>query len=322
MATETTPMVAEPTDKSRSTLPAPRTRGLRLTRPTRNGLLFVSPWLLGFLLFFAYPFFATIYYSFTDFAGTGSPKWVGLTNYSNLFHDHLFWTSLYNTGFYTFFELPLSTLAALGLAMLLNMDVKGRAIYRTIFYIPSIVPIVASCMIFVWMFNPATGIVNSLLNDVHIAGPGWFFSIFWSKPSLILLGLWGVGQPMVIYLAGLQNIPSELYEVAALDGAGWWVRFRRITLPMLSPVILFNVILQLVACFSYFTQAQVIENGNIGGPGDSTWFYVQYLYEQAFQFLKLGYSSAMAFFLFVISAVVMVLLFRTSSRWVYYASEG
>ena len=295
---------------------------LRMTRQTRNGLLFVSPWLIGFAVFFAYPFFATIYYSFTDFSGVGAAHWVGFRNYTNLFHDHLFWTSLYNTGFYTLFELPLSTLAALGLALLLNMDVKGRAIYRTIFYIPSIVPIVASCMIFVWMFNPATGIVNDVLNDVHVTGPGWFFSTFWSKPSLILLGLWAVGQPMVIYLAGLQNIPAELYEVAALDGARAWARFRNITLPMLSPVILFNVILQLVACFSYFTQAQVIENNDIGGPGTSTWFYVQYLYEQAFQFLKLGYSSAMAFFLFVISAIVMVLLFRSSSRWVYYASEN
>jgi multiple sugar transport system permease protein len=157
---------------------------------------------------------------------------------------------------------------------------------------------------------------------VHIEGPGWFFSSAWAKPTLILLGLWGVGQPMVIYLAGLQNIPRELYEVADLDGARPWQRLRFVTLPMLSPVILFNVILQLVACFSYFTQAQVIEGGDLGGPGTSTWFYVQYLYEQAFTFLKLGYSSAMAFFLFVISAIVMVLLFRSSSRWVYYASDG
>jgi multiple sugar transport system permease protein len=289
-------------------------------RRTRNGLLFVSPWVIGFLLFFAYPFFATIYYSFTNFDGT-TAKWIGLTNFINLFHDPLFRTSLFNTFFYTVFELPLSTAAALGLALLLNMDVKGRAVYRTIFYIPSIVPLVASCIIFVWMFNPATGIVNDLLIGAHLPAPGWFFSIAWSKPSFILLGLWGVGQPMVIYLAGLQSIPAEMYEVAALDGAGPWQRLRFIILPMLSPVILFNVILQLVACFSYFTQVQVIENGDIGGPGTSTWMYVQYLYQQAFEYLKLGYSSAMAFFLFVISAIVMVLLFRSSSRWVYYASE-
>jgi len=310
---------------------APQTAKLRgrthrprrsIQRRARNGLLFVSPWLIGFLAFFAYPFFATIYYSFTNFNGVQSPKWVGFANYTALFHDPLVGTSLFNTLFYTVFELPLSTAAALGLALLLNQNVRGRSIYRTIFYIPSIVPLVASCLVFVWIFNPATGIVNDLLNNVHIEGPGWFFSSAWAKPTLILLGLWGVGQPMVIYLAGLQNIPRELYEVADLDGARPWQRLRFVTLPMLSPVILFNVILQLVACFSYFTQAQVIEGGDLGGPGTSTWFYVQYLYEQAFTFLKLGYSSAMAFFLFVISAIVMVLLFRSSSRWVYYASDG
>jgi multiple sugar transport system permease protein len=239
----------------------------------------------------------------------------------NLFHDPLFRTSLFNTFYYTAFELPLSTVAALSLALLLNMKVKGKAIYRTIFYIPSIVPLVASCMIFVWIFNPASGIVNDLLTDAHIPAPNWFFSIAWSKPSFILLGLWGLGQPMVIYLAGLQAVPREMYEVAALDGARPWQRLRYVTIPMISPVILFNVILQLVLCVSYFTQAQVIENGDVGGPGTSTWFYVQYLYEQAFEFLKLGYSSAMAFFLFLISAVIMVVLFKSSSRWVYYASE-
>jgi multiple sugar transport system permease protein len=290
-------------------------------RHTRAGLLFVSPWVIGFLAFFVYPFFATLYYSFTNFNGIQSAKLIGFTNYVDLFHDPLFKTSLFNTFYYTACELPLSTIVALGLALLLNMDVKGRAIYRTIFYIPSIVPLVASCLIFVWIFNPDSGIVNDLLTDVHIPGPGWFFSIVWSKPSFILLGLWGLGQPMVIYLAGLQSVPREMYEVADLDGARPWQRLRYVTLPMISPVILFNVILQLVLCIAYFTQAQVIENGDVGGPGTSTWFYVQYLYEQAFEYLKFGYSSAMAFFLFVVSALIMVALFKSSSRWVYYASE-
>jgi multiple sugar transport system permease protein len=307
--------VSTPSAAPRRRRRSPHRRAIRL------GLLFVSPWIVGFVLFFAYPFFATIYYSFTNFDGVGAAHWIGFANYVNLFHDPLFKTSLLNTLYYTAIELPLSTVAALGLALLLNMDVKGRTVYRTIFYIPSIVPLVASCMIFVWLFNPASGIVNDVLTDVHLASPDWFFSVAWSKPSFILLGLWGLGQPMVIYLAGLQGVPREMYEVAGLDGAGPWQRLRFVTLPMISPVILFNVILQLVLCISYFTQAQVIENGDIGGPGTSTWFYVQYLYEQAFEFLKLGYSSAMAFFLFVISAVVMVLLFRSSSHWVYYANE-
>ena len=317
MLATTPPRSAQP---GQPETPGRLSRSVQMRR-TRTGLLFVSPWVIGFLAFFAYPFFATIYYSFTNFNGVQAAKWTGLANYVNLFHDPLFRTSLFNTFYYTAFELPLSTVAALSLALLLNMKVKGKAIYRTIFYIPSIVPLVASCMIFVWIFNPASGIVNDLLTDAHIPAPNWFFSIAWSKPSFILLGLWGLGQPMVIYLAGLQAVPREMYEVAALDGARPWQRLRYVTIPMISPVILFNVILQLVLCVSYFTQAQVIENGDVGGPGTSTWFYVQYLYEQAFEFLKLGYSSAMAFFLFLISAVIMVVLFKSSSRWVYYASE-
>jgi multiple sugar transport system permease protein len=303
--------------------PSKRERLLRSVhhRQTRLGLYFVSPWIVGFLAFFVYPFFATLYYSFTSFNGVQGAHWIGLANYVALFHDPLFRTSLFNTFYYPAIELPLSKAAALGLALLLNMNVKGRAIYRTIFCIPSIVPLVASCMIFVWMFNPVSGIVNDLLSGLHIPAPDWFFSVTWSKPSFILLGLWGLGQPMVIFLAALQSVPKEMYEVAALEGAGPWQRLRYVTLPMISPVILFNVIQQLVLCISYFTQAQVIENQNIGGPGTSTWFYVQYLYEQAFQFLKFGYSSAIAFFLFVISAIIMVLLFRSSYRWVYYASE-
>jgi multiple sugar transport system permease protein len=290
-------------------------------RQIRLGLLFVSPWVIGFLVFYLYPFFATLFYSFTSFDGIGSAHLIGFANYWALLHDPLFRTSLFNTLYYTAFELPLSTFVALGLALLLNMNVRGRAIYRTVFYIPSIVPLVASCMIFVWIFNPTSGIVNSLLTGLHIPGPDWFFSIAWSKPSFILLGLWGLGQPMVIYLAGLQGVPKEMYEVCALEGAGPWQRLRNVTLPMISPIILFNVVLQLVLCVSYFTQAQVIESQDVGGPGTSTWFFVQYLYEQAFDFLKFGYSSAMGFILFIITGLITVVLFKSSSRWVYYAGE-
>ena len=286
---------------------------------TRNGLLFVSPWIVGFLAFFAYPFGATLYYSFTNYNGVSAARLIGFANYAALFHDPLIRTSLFNTFYYTAIELPLSTAIALGLALLLNMNVRGRAIYRTIFYIPSVVPIVASSMIFVWMFNPASGVVNDLLYSLHIPGPNWFFSIAWSKPSFILLGLWGLGQPMVIFLAALQGVPGDLHEAASLDGANAWRRFWRVTLPMISPVVLFNVIQQLVLCISYFTQAQVIENNNIGGPGNSTWFYVQYLYEQAFNFLKMGYASAMGFLLFVLTVLITIVLFTTSSRWVFYA---
>jgi multiple sugar transport system permease protein len=282
----------------------------------------VSPWIIGFIAFYAYPFFATIYYSFTNYHGVGAAQFVGLANFSELLHDSLFRTALFNTLYYTAFELPLSTVIALGLALLLNMNVRARGVYRTIFYMPSVVPIVASCMIFVWLFNPTSGIVNDILSGLHLPGPDWFFSIAWSKPSFILLGLWGLGQPMVIYLAALQGVPREMYEVADLEGARPWQKLRHVTIPMISPVILFTLVLQLVICVSYFTQAQVIESGSgVGGPGTSTWFYVQYLYEQAFEFLKFGYASAMGFILFLITAAITFVLFKSSSRWVYYAGD-
>jgi multiple sugar transport system permease protein len=294
---------------------SPRGRRLRL------GLLFISPWIVGYCVFYLYPFLASLYYSFTRFTGIGNPVFTGLANYSGLLHDSMFHTAVFNTVYYTVIEVPFSTVAALGLALLLNMKVRGQAVYRTLFYIPSIVPVVASSLIFVWIFQPSFGIVNALLSDVHITGPAWFFSITWSKPTFILLGLWGLGQPMVIYLAALQGVPKEMYEVASLEGASAWSRLRRITIPMISPVILFNVILSLVLSIQYFTQAQVIESPP-GSPGTSTMFYVTYYYQQAFQDLHLGYASAMAFLMFVGVLIVTVVLLRTSSRWVYYENEN
>jgi ABC-type sugar transport system permease subunit len=303
-------------------VPVSAVRALRSpsARRLRLGLLFVSPWIIGYCVFYLYPFLATFYYSFTSFTGIGNPTFNGLANYSGLLHDSLFRTAVVNTVYYTAIEVPFSTIVALGLALLLNMNVRGQAIYRTLFYIPSIVPVVASSLIFVWIFQPSFGIVNSLLADVHINGPAWFFSITWSKPTFILLGLWGLGQPMVIYLAALQGVPAEMYEVAALEGAGPWQRLRHITIPMISPVILFNLIMSLVVSIQYFTQAQVIESPP-GSPGSSTMFYITYYYQQAFQFLHLGYASAMAFLLFLGVILITVVLLRTSSRWVYYENE-
>ena len=289
-------------------------------RRLRLGLLFVSPWIIGYCAFYLYPFLATIYYSFTSFTGIGNPVFTGLANYNGLLHDSMFHTAVFNTVYYTAIEVPFSTLVALGLALLLNMNVRGQAIYRTLFYIPSIVPVVASSLIFVWIFQPSFGIVNDLLSDVHVNGPAWFFSITWSKPTFILLGLWGLGQPMVIYLAALQGVPKELYEVADLEGAGHWQRLRHVTLPQISPVILFNLILSLVISIQYFTQAQVIETP-AGSPGTSTMFFVIYYYQQAFQDLHLGYASAMAFLLFIGVLVITVVLLRTSRHWVYYENE-
>lgn len=299
---------------------APRRRRLIDSRRRRRrrlaiGLAFISPWVIGFLVFTLYPFVATLYYSFTNYDIVGPAKWVGLSNYTGLASDHLFWTSLWNTAFYTVLEVPLSTVVAIGLAMLLNMKVRGMAVYRTMFYIPTVVPIVASSILWLWLFNPSFGIVNELLSGLHINGPGWMFSEAWAKPTFIILGIWGSGTPMVVYLAALQGVPTELYEVAKLDGASFWQRTRAVTIPMISPAILFNVVLGLVASLQYFTQAYVMTQG---GPNNATLFYALYLYEQAFDDLHLGYASAMAWLLFVIVVGITILLFRSSSRWVFY----
>ncbi|HSZ39596.1 MAG TPA: sugar ABC transporter permease [Trebonia sp.] len=302
---------------------AARTLGTRrfgtpARRRLRTGLLFVSPWIVGFLAFTLYPFLMTFFYSFTNYDIVSNAQWVGLGNYDHLIHDGLFWTALWNTGFYTVLEVPLSTVVAIALAMLLNMKVRGLAVYRTIFYLPTVVPIVASSILWLWLFNPSFGIINDLLTDVHVAGPGWMFSTLWAKPTFVLLGIWGSGAPMVVYLAALQGVPKEMYEVAQIEGANAWHRIRYVMLPMISPAILFNVILALVACLQYFTQAYIMTQG---GPDNSTLFYSLYLYQQAFQDLHLGYASAMAWILFVIVLVITLLLFRSSSRWVYYAGE-
>lgn len=290
----------------------------RTRRRLMVGLLFVSPWIIGFLIFTLYPFIETFYYSFTNFNIVANPRWIGLANYTSLFHDQQFWTSLWNTAYYTVLEVPLSTVTAIALAMLLNMKVKGMAFYRTAFYLPTVVPLVAGSMLWLWLFNPSFGIVNAALKAIAIPGPGWMFSTTWSKPTFILMGMWAVGGPMVIYLAALQGVPQELYEVAAIEGAGPWQRTRRVTLPMISPAILFNVVLAMVACLQYFTQAYVMTQG---GPDNSTLFYSLYLYDQAFSYLHLGYASAMAWLLFIIVVIITMLLFRSSSRWVYYAQE-
>ena len=286
-------------------------------RRIRLGLLFVSPWVIGFLAFTLYPFLTTLYYSFTRFSGVGKPSFIGVSNYKTMFSDRLFWYSLYNTFYYTIIEVPVSTVAAIAIAMLLNMKIKGLAVYRTVFYLPTVVPIVASSMLWLWLFNPSFGIINEILSAVHITGPGWMFSVAWSKPTFIVMGLWGIGAPMVIYLAALQGVPQHLYEAASLEGAGPLQRIRHVTLPMISPAVLFNVVLGLVASLQYFTQAYVMTQG---GPDNATMFYSLYLYYQAFRYLNLGYASAMAWLLFVFVLLITLLLFKSSSRWVYYAS--
>lgn len=288
-------------------------------RDLRSGLLFATPAILGLLIFVAYPVLASVYFSFTSYSILQPPFWIGLENYQTLlFDDPLFYTTLYNTFYIAIFTIPLSVFVAMGLAMLLNVKVRGQSFYRTIFYLPTIVPFVASSVLWLWIFNPQYGILNTLLWYVGIQGPGWISDPSWAKPSLIIMNLWGVGSWMVIYLAGLQDTPQELYEAAELDGATPWQKTIYLTLPFMSPYILFSVILMLIGIFQFFTQVFVMTNG---GPADATRVYAMYLYQNAFTFFKMGYASAMAWMMFVMVVLLTLLIFRTSARRVYYGGQ-
>ena len=294
------------------------TRGER--RSLRTGLLFISPWIIGFLAFRVYPFFASLYYSFTFYPILDRPKWVGLSNYADLFGDSRFLTSLYNTSYYALGAVPLAAVIGILLAMLLNTKVRGLSLFRTIYFLPNITPVVASAIVWLWMFDPINGVINYLLSLVGIHGPGWMGSPQWAKPALILMSMWSVGGAVVIYLASLQDVPREMLEAAELDGAGAGQKIWFVTLPMISPVILFNVITGLIAAFQYFTEVHVMTGGT-GAPADSTLMMSIYLYQSAFQFFKIGYASAQAWVLFLIVIAFTIVLFRLSGRLVYYGGR-
>jgi multiple sugar transport system permease protein len=282
------------------------------------GYAFIAPWLIGFLLFTAGPFLASIYFSFTRYNVVTPPVWVGTANYEALFQqDPLFWKSLGVTFRYALVAVPLGVVIAVILALFLNLNIKGIAVYRTIFFLPSIVPTVATSMIFLWILNPQIGLINGLLRSFGIIGPAWLADPNWAPWTLVFMALWGVGGSMVIYLAGLKDIPTYLYEAAILDGASAYRRMRLITLPLLTPVIFFNVVMGCIGAFQTFTQAFILTQG---GPEDSTQFYALYLFNRAWRYGDMGYASAMAWILFTIVAVVTSLLFRSQKRWVHYGN--
>jgi multiple sugar transport system permease protein len=283
------------------------------------GLLFVSPWLVHFLVFELWPMLASIYYSLTAYSVLKPPVFIGLDNYAVLFTDDpRFATTIYNTVYYTIGAVGVGTLTAILLAMMLNMKIRGQAIYRTVIYLPSVVPVVASAIVFLWFLNPQYGVLMSILRFFGLPTVGWLSDPVWSKPSLVMLALWGIGGAVVIYLAGLQDVPGELYEAADIDGAGAWSKFWNVTLPILSPVILYNVIVGIIGAMQVFAQIYIL---TAGGPADSTMMYAYYLYITAFQFFKMGYASAMAWILFLIVFAATLVVFRTSARWVYYGGE-
>jgi multiple sugar transport system permease protein len=318
--------------------PSPRARDrwarFRLSRQERKGLrtglLFISPWLVGFLLFTLYPALASLYYSFTNFKILQSPRWVGLDNYAALIRDPLFWKSIGNTLYITLIGVPIAVGVALGIALLLNnRRVRGLGVFRTIFYLPVVIPVVAGALLFTFLLNPATGLVDQMLGFVGIDGPGWFFDPAWAKNGLILLTVWAAGDVVIIYLSALQGVSRSLYEAAEVDGAGAWVKLRHVTIPMISPAILFNLIVGAIAAFQLFTQAFVIGNGvaraandaPVGGVQNSMLLYGLQLYNTAFRYFQMGYASALAWVLLVAILLATLVMLRVSRNRVYYESE-
>ena len=282
--------------------------------------LFILPWLLGFLIFTVGPILASLLLSFAQYDMILAPKWVGLQNFREMFHDPLFYKGMYNTLYIVIFAVPLGMLASFLIAMLLNMKVGGMAAYRTAYYIPSVVPTVASAALWLYLLQPQWGLVNGLLSSIGIKGPGWLASELWSKPSIIMMMIWGSGRTMIIYLAALQDIPQVLYEAAEIDGANFWGKFLHVTLPLVTPTIFFTLVMSIIGTFQVFSAIFVLTDG-MGGPIDSTLVYIIYLYRNAFSFFRMGFASAMAWILFVIILALTLVQFRTASYWVYYEVE-
>lgn len=297
-----------------------RSRALSYKRKEQlQGLVFVSPWILGFLAFTLGPLLFSLYTSFTNYNITSQMDFIGLRNYKQLFTvDNLFWTSLYNTLYYVIWTVPLTTAGAILLALLLNQQVPGMKIYRTIYYLPAILS--GAAVYFLWMqlLNPSTGLVNTFLAWFGIQGPAWLFDPEWTKPALIIMKMWGVGGGMLLYLASLQGVSKQLYEAADLDGASTFQKFRYITLPMITPVIFFDVVTSLIGGFQVFQEAYVMTDSGTGGPMNSLLFYNLHMWNKAFKAFDMGYASAMAWILFVVVMVLTVINLKLGKKWVYY----
>lgn len=302
-----------------------RHHGPAYRREAIEGYIAIAPWLIGFVAFTAGPILFSLYMSFTYWDFTNVPRWAGVQNYLDLLSDPRFWQSMKVTFVYSILALPLGLVAGLGLSLLLNLKLRGMHIFRTLFYIPSVISGVAVATLWLWTLNGQFGLLNYLLSRVGIQGPDWLNDPNVALFALVLISLWAVGGGAVIYLAGLQNIPAQLYEAAAIDGAGVWARFLRVTLPLLSPTIFFLLVTGIIGSFQTFTTVYILSGVNrdqpIGSPEDSTLFYLLYLYAQAFGSSKFGYAAAMAWVGAIISLALALLVFRSQSRWVYYEAE-
>jgi multiple sugar transport system permease protein len=290
-------------------------------REARAGLLFVLPWLLGLLIFTAYPVLASLFFSLTDYSVVQTPVWVGLDNYRTmLVSDPSVWKAVSNSTIYALLSVPLGLALSLALAVLLNTRSTGIGVYRTLFYLPSLVPPVASTIVFLVLFQPRGGLINATLGLVGLPGPAWFNDPHWAKPGLVLLSLWGIGAATVIFLAGLQEVPASLLDAAAIDGAGAWQKFRHVSLPLLTPVILFNLVMGVISSFQVFSQALVV-GGTAGDPVESTLMFMVLIYKNAFRYFKMGYASAQSVVLFIVVMVVTLTIFRTARVWVFHEQD-
>ncbi|MEM9418876.1 MAG: sugar ABC transporter permease [Planctomycetota bacterium] len=283
------------------------------------GMLFISPWLIGFAIFGIYPICMAVYYSFCDYDVLRSAVWVGPMNYTDMMTDDVFWKAIYNTMVYAVFSVPLGLMLALVIAVMLNRPIVGRSFFRTFFYIPSIVPLVAVAMVWMWLFNGDLGLMNYGLSLIGIEGPQWLADAAWTKPTLILSSVWQVGGAMVLFLAGLQDVPKSLYESADLDGASPVGQFWHISVPMVSPVIYFNLIIGIIGSIQEFVKPFVMLPN--GGENRSALLFAVYIYENAFLYGNMGYACAMAIVLFFIIMFLTWLATRAMGRHVYYAGE-
>lgn len=285
----------------------------------RWGILMAIPAILGFVIFTIGPMLASFFFSLTDWTIGASPNFVGADNYSRLVDDELFWKSLSVTTYYTLGSVPLILIVGFFLALLLNQRIRGLSFWRTIYYVPTLVPAIANAILWLWIFNPDFGLLNSVLRQGGLPTSQWIYSETAVIPSLVIMSTWGFGNAMVIFLAGLQGVPRHLYEAVSIDGGGTWARFRFVTLPMMTPTIFYNLVVGVIGTFQVFNQAYVMTQG---GPNNASLFYIFYLYRTAFTESEMGYASALAWVLFMVIMVVTFLLFQNARRWVYYEMTG
>lgn len=307
-----------------ATLPVSRQR-VKMSKARRReaieGIFYTSPWIIGFLVFIAGPLLASLYLSFTKYNVLRPAKFIGLENYIFAFtNDPLFLPSIWRTFYFALASVPLAMIGSLIVAILLNQKLIGTTVWRTMYFLPTLTPVVAAALLWRWMLNPDVGLVNFLLDKIGIDGPGWLSSTSWAIPSLVLMGLWASvgGSRMIIFLAGLQDVPTEMLEAAEIDGAGTWAKFWSITLPMITPTVFFNLVLGIIFALRTFDIAFV---ATAGGPARATWFISLHIYQNAFTSFDMGYASALAWVFLLLILLLTIFQFRLSGRWVYYAGE-